>query len=36
MPLIAGALLLASTAWSQEATIRKNLAERIPQLPQID
>ncbi len=36
MPLIAGALLMASTAWSQEATIRKNLAERIPQLPQID
>lgn len=36
MPLIAGALLMASTAWSQETTIRKNLAERIPQLPQID
>jgi thiol:disulfide interchange protein DsbC len=34
--LIAGTLLLASSAWSQEATIRKNLAERIPQLPQID
>ena len=31
-PLMACALLLASTAWSQEATIRKNLAERIPQL----
>lgn len=36
MPLLAGALFMASTAWSQEATIRKNLAERIPQLPQID
>ncbi|MDO9142897.1 DsbC family protein [Rhodoferax sp.] len=36
IPLIAGTVLLASTAWSQEATIRKNLAERIPQLPQID
>lgn len=35
-PLIACALLLASTAWSQEATIRKNLADRIPQLQQID
>ena len=34
--LIAAALLLASTAWSQEATIRKNLAERIPQLANID
>ena len=36
IPLIAGTLLLASTAWSQEAAIRKNLAERIPQLQQID
>ncbi len=35
-PLIAGALLLAGTAWSQEAAIRKNLGERIPQLQQID
>ncbi len=35
-PLLACALLLASTAWSQEATIRKNLGERIPQLKQID
>jgi len=35
-PLIAGALLLASTAWAQEATIRKNLGERIPQLQQLD
>ncbi|MDD2917495.1 DsbC family protein [Rhodoferax sp.] len=35
-PLIACALLLASSAWSQEAAIRKNLGERIPQLQQID
>ena len=35
-PLMACALLLAGTAWSQEATIRKNLGERIPQLKQID
>jgi thiol:disulfide interchange protein DsbC len=34
--LITCALLFASTAWSQEATIRKNLAERIPQLSSID
>jgi thiol:disulfide interchange protein DsbC len=34
--LIAATLLMTGTAWSQEATIRKNLAERIPQLPQID
>ena len=35
-PLMACALLLAGTAWSQEAAIRKNLGERIPQLKQID
>jgi len=35
-PLIACAMLLAGTAWSQEAAIRKNLAERIPQLQPID
>jgi thiol:disulfide interchange protein DsbC len=35
-PLMVGALLLAGTAWSQEAAIRKNLAERIPQLQKID
>jgi thiol:disulfide interchange protein DsbC len=35
-PLLACALLLAGTAWSQEATIRKNLGERIPQLQKID
>lgn len=34
--LIGCALLLASSAWSQEANIRKNLAERIPQLANID
>ena len=34
--LITCALLAASTAWSQEATIRKNLGERIPQLQKID
>ena len=34
--LIGCALLLASSAWSQEASIRKNLAERIPQLANID
>jgi thiol:disulfide interchange protein DsbC len=33
---IAGTLLTVSAAWSQEATIRKNLAERLPQLPTID
>lgn len=36
LPLLACALLLAGTAWSQEAAIRKNLGERIPQLKQID
>ncbi len=35
-PLIACTLLLAGAAWSQEASIRKNLGERIPQLQQID
>lgn len=34
--LITAALLAAGSAWSQEAAIRKNLAERIPQLQQID
>jgi thiol:disulfide interchange protein DsbC len=29
-------LLAVGTAWSQEATIRKNLGERLPQLPKID
>ncbi len=35
-PLLACTVLLASAAWSQEATIRKNLGERIPQLQKID
>jgi thiol:disulfide interchange protein DsbC len=34
--LITCALLAAGTAWSQEATIRKNLGERLPQFPKID
>ena len=34
--LLTCALLATSTAWSQEATIRKNLSERIPQLQNID
>ena len=34
--LITGALLAAGTTWSQEATIRKNLGERLPQFPKID
>ena len=34
--LLTFALLAAGTAWAQEATIRKNLAERLPQLPKID
>jgi thiol:disulfide interchange protein DsbC len=33
---VAGTLLTLSAAWSQEAVIRKNLAERLPQLPAID
>ena len=28
--------LLAASVWAQEATIRKNLAERLPNLPKID
>lgn len=34
--LIALALLTTASAWAQEAAIRKNLAERIPQLEKID
>lgn len=34
--LIGTLLLAAQTAFSQEAAIRKNLAERLPQLPKID
>jgi thiol:disulfide interchange protein DsbC len=33
---VAGTLLAVSTAWSQEAVIKKNLAERLPQLPTIE
>jgi len=33
---VAGALLATGAAWSQEAAIRKNLAERIPQFQKID
>ena len=36
LTLLTCALLASGTAWSQEATIRKNLAERIPQLQKID
>ena len=34
--LIACAVLAASSVWAQEATIRKNLTERLPQFPKID
>jgi thiol:disulfide interchange protein DsbC len=34
--LIACAVLLSTSAWAQEAAIRKNLAERIPQFGKID
>jgi thiol:disulfide interchange protein DsbC len=34
--VLAGTLFAATAAWSQDATIRKNLAERIPQLQKID
>ena len=33
---LCAALLLAPQAWAQEETIRKNLAERLPNLPKID
>lgn len=36
LTLLTCALLASGTAWSQEATIRKNLGERIPQLQKID
>ena len=35
-PLIACAVLAASSVWAQEATIRKNLSERLPQFPKIE
>jgi thiol:disulfide interchange protein DsbC len=34
--LLLCALLLGGTAWGQESAIRKNLAERLPNLPKID
>ncbi|MEY4662295.1 MAG: putative thiol:disulfide interchange protein DsbC precursor, partial [Pseudomonadota bacterium] len=33
---LAMALLAPTLAWAQEATIRKNLSERLPNLPKID
>jgi thiol:disulfide interchange protein DsbC len=34
--LLCAALLAANAAWAQDALIRKNLAERLPNLPKID
>jgi len=34
--LLCAALLAGNAAWAQDALIRKNLAERLPQLPKID
>ena len=34
--LLCAALLAGSAAWAQEALIRKNLSERLPNLPKID
>jgi thiol:disulfide interchange protein DsbC len=36
LPLLCAALLAGNAAWAQDALIRKNLAERLPQLPKID
>ena len=36
LPLLCAALLTANAAWAQDAVIRKNLAERLPQFPKID
>ena len=36
LPLLCAALLSAPAAWAQEALIRKNLSERLPNLPKID
>ncbi|MGL6110308.1 MAG: DsbC family protein, partial [Rubrivivax sp.] len=36
LPLLCAALLCGNAAWAQEALIRKNLAERLPQFPKID
>jgi len=36
LPLLCAALFACHAAWAQEALIRKNLAERLPNLPKID
>ncbi len=36
LALCSALLLCSATAWAQEAQIRKNLAERLPNLPKID
>ena len=36
LSLLCAALLAAPAAWAQDAQIRKNLAERLPNLPKID
>ena len=36
LPLLCAALFFSHAAWAQEAQIRKNLAERLPNLPKID
>ncbi len=35
-PLLFAALLACNAAWAQEAVIRKNIAERLPDFPKID
>lgn len=36
LPLLCALLLTSHAAWAQEALIRKNLSERLPNLPKID
>ena len=36
LPLLCAALFAGHAAWAQEALIRKNLSERLPNLPKID
>jgi thiol:disulfide interchange protein DsbC len=36
LPLLCAALLSGNAVWAQDAVIRKNLAERLPQFPKID
>jgi len=36
LPLLCAALFASHAAWAQEALIRKNLSERLPNLPKID